>query len=546
MATAYTDQVQKVYIAYYGRAADPVGLAYWAAKVETDGLAGIMASFGASAEATTLYGNLSNTAMVNALYKQSFGRDADFAGLMYYANGLTAGTMTAASIAQNIFDGATGTDATILTNKLTVAKAYTTAIDTASEVVAYSGTVAAASARALLTTVDADTVTTGFDVATSVASIVTVSEATPTVASTTLTLTSTTDALTGGAGADTINGVIQAAGVTGTTIAPGDTITGGAGVDTLIISTAGALAANTDYTLSAVSTSGVEKVLLSNFQTTNTSDHIVDTTLMSGLTHLGVNASSAEGDTEFTNIKNIVDATMNNGAGDLALTYGTTVVSGASDVQNLAVSNITAGVFTAASVETLNVSTSNVKSTITTITAYKMTALNITGDQNLTITNAVDFVDNASATAVDGVLDASTFTGALAATMAVDVVTVTGGTGADTITMGTGLTAADTLDGGAGADTLVVNSSATTLANMSISNFETIQIEAVDEANLTITSAGQAGLVMLTLEENIDTGDDNGDDYTVTDLAAGVGITLLYNVNARDMNTVSLGLADAS
>ena len=38
MATAYTDQVQKVYIAYYGRAADPVGLAYWAAKVETDGV----------------------------------------------------------------------------------------------------------------------------------------------------------------------------------------------------------------------------------------------------------------------------------------------------------------------------------------------------------------------------------------------------------------------------------------------------------------------------------------------------------------------------
>ena len=85
MATAYTDQVQKVYIAYYGRAADPVGLAYWAAKVETDGLDGIMASFGASAEATTLYGSLTNTAKVNALYQQSFGRDADFAGLMYYA-----------------------------------------------------------------------------------------------------------------------------------------------------------------------------------------------------------------------------------------------------------------------------------------------------------------------------------------------------------------------------------------------------------------------------------------------------------------------------
>ena len=193
MATAYTDQVQKVYIAYYGRAADPVGLKYWAAKVETDGLAGIMASFGASAEATTLYGSLTNTAMVNALYKQSFGRDADFAGLMHYAGELTAGTMTAATIAQNIFDGATGTDATILANKLIVAKAYTTAVDTASEVVAYSGTVAATSARALLTTIDATTVTTGFDVATSIASIVSTSNSTGNIAGSSFVLTPSTD-----------------------------------------------------------------------------------------------------------------------------------------------------------------------------------------------------------------------------------------------------------------------------------------------------------------------------------------------------------------
>jgi len=79
-----------------------------------------MASFGASAEATTLYGSLTDTAKVNALYQQSFGRDADFAGLMYYAGQLSAGTMTAASIAQNIFDGASGNDATILANKLVV------------------------------------------------------------------------------------------------------------------------------------------------------------------------------------------------------------------------------------------------------------------------------------------------------------------------------------------------------------------------------------------------------------------------------------------
>ena len=180
-ASAYTDTVQKVYIAYYGRAADPVGLAYWSKAIDDAGgsLDAIMTSFGTSAEATTLYGSLSNSAKVNAIYQQSFGRDADFTGLMYYSGQLSAGTMTASSIAQNIFDGATGTDATTLTNKLAVAKAYTTAIDTASEVIAYSGTVAAASARTLLSTVDSTTTTSGFDVDTSIAAMVTAANVVP-------------------------------------------------------------------------------------------------------------------------------------------------------------------------------------------------------------------------------------------------------------------------------------------------------------------------------------------------------------------------------
>jgi len=233
-ASAYTDTVQKVYIAYYGRAADPVGLAYWSGEIDTAGgsIAAIMASFGASAEATTLYGSLSNTAMVNAIYQQSFGRDADFAGLMYYAGQLSAGTMTAVSIAQNIFDGAAGDDATLLANKLVVAKAYTAAIDTSSEVVAYSGTVAAAAARTLLSTVDATTVTAGFDVATSIASVVTVANTAAVVAGTAFTLTSLTDTFVGGAGADVFTADNTA---TASATSTADSLTGGAGADTLNI-----------------------------------------------------------------------------------------------------------------------------------------------------------------------------------------------------------------------------------------------------------------------------------------------------------------------
>ena len=75
---AYTDTVQKVYIAYYGRAADPVGLAYWENQLTANNgdLASIMNSFGTSPEATTLFGSLTNTIKVNKLYTQIFGRDA--------------------------------------------------------------------------------------------------------------------------------------------------------------------------------------------------------------------------------------------------------------------------------------------------------------------------------------------------------------------------------------------------------------------------------------------------------------------------------------
>ena len=171
---AYTDTVQKVYIAYYGRAADPIGLAYWEDQLTAnDGdLASIMNSFGTSPEATTLFGSLTNTIKVNTLYTQIFGRDADVGGLEYYTAQLTAGTMTAVSIAQNILDGASGSDATIITNKLAVAKAFTAAIDSDVKIPAYAGDTAASSARNMLATVNELTNTESFDINTTVKSLV--------------------------------------------------------------------------------------------------------------------------------------------------------------------------------------------------------------------------------------------------------------------------------------------------------------------------------------------------------------------------------------
>jgi len=541
-ASAYNDTVQKVYIAYYGRAADPVGLAYWSKEIDDAGgsLSSIMASFGASAEATTLYGSLSNTAKVNALYQQSFGRDADFAGLMYYAGQLTAGTMTAASIAQNIFDGASGTDATILSNKLTVAKAYTAAIDTAGEVVAYAGTVAAASARTLLATVDADTVAASFDVATSVASIVTASAATPAVASTTVALTTSVDTLaSSGAGQYITNSVmVTNAAVTGTTAQAGDSITGGTATnDTLNISLTGD---GTNDTLNAVQTSGIEKLLISDYRTAG-GDSTFDTALMTGLTTIGSSSSSAAGDAVFTNIKNIVDSEMKNGAGDITLTYGTTVVAGTADTQKLTVSNMTGGDFTAAGTETVEVTTDLVKSTLNSVVSDAMATLKILGDQDLVISTGVDFAGTGT---LAGTVDASAFTGKLTITQAVaEDTTITGGSGDDTFIYGVRLAAADVLDGGAGTDTLSVNQDTFTEATYTkVSNVETLKAEATAGNTLAVAAAGSAAFSTLQLMEN----DNDNIDISVTGMAAGTKVELISNVNGRQMGDVTLALQDAS
>lgn len=157
MATlASLEAVQKAYIAYYGRPADPAGLEYWAGRADAEGMEAIIDAFGNSAEANELFGGMSTADMLNTLYNQIFGRDADPEGLAFYTAELDAGRMTPASIALNIIDGAQGGDATIVANKVTVANNFTNALDTAEEQAAYNAD-SAATVRNMLATVGEST-----------------------------------------------------------------------------------------------------------------------------------------------------------------------------------------------------------------------------------------------------------------------------------------------------------------------------------------------------------------------------------------------------
>ena len=63
MSFAYFTDVQKIYIAFYQRPADPAGLRYWAQRMEAAGgdQAAVIDAFANSAEATDLYGAINST-----------------------------------------------------------------------------------------------------------------------------------------------------------------------------------------------------------------------------------------------------------------------------------------------------------------------------------------------------------------------------------------------------------------------------------------------------------------------------------------------------
>jgi hypothetical protein len=128
-ASAYArTYVQKAYVSYYGRPADPAGLAYWAARMDAEGgsLNAIIAAFGYSEEFNRRYGGLSYTALVTKIYQQTLARNPDPAGLAYYVGELQAGRRILQSITLDVLNGATtAPDSTTVANKLEVADYFT-------------------------------------------------------------------------------------------------------------------------------------------------------------------------------------------------------------------------------------------------------------------------------------------------------------------------------------------------------------------------------------------------------------------------------------
>lgn len=124
---SYTDTVQSMYIAYYGRPGDPQGVAYWADRLADvhGNLDAILDAFGNSTEYITRFGSLSTSDLVNRFYQQIFNREADESGLNWYRSEYEAGRASLVNIAKKIWDGAQGSDLVKIQNKLSVAENFT-------------------------------------------------------------------------------------------------------------------------------------------------------------------------------------------------------------------------------------------------------------------------------------------------------------------------------------------------------------------------------------------------------------------------------------
>nr|WP_246253308.1 DUF4214 domain-containing protein [Sulfitobacter maritimus] len=119
LSSSKFSDLAKVYVAYFGRAADAEGLYFWADKLaEGMDMHTIASHFSQSAEAKALYPNTGDTSgFVSAVYANVLGRTPDQAGFNFWTTHLSNGSLSPATFVLSIIGGAQGGDITYLSHK---------------------------------------------------------------------------------------------------------------------------------------------------------------------------------------------------------------------------------------------------------------------------------------------------------------------------------------------------------------------------------------------------------------------------------------------
>ena len=524
-ASTYFDQIQQLYIAYFGRPADPVGLAYWAANVDAanGSVAQVIAGFSASTESGVLYAGATTAQKISSIYLALFNRTPEPAGLAYWVAQIDSGTVSQAQAAYQIQTSAGPGDAASVANKLAAAKAFTAQIDTSAELAGYVGTTAASSGRAFLNGVDATpaslaiatsttTLATSVATATNTTTIPPVTPVTPATGQT-FTLTAGADNFTGTSFNDTFTSTIV--GGFGT----GDVIDGGAGIDTLTVSGT-----------SAISSAGLKVANVESASLTSSGSVALDTSSWTGLTSLTAQSSKSPMAILAGTGTAVTATALINGANTIVVNGGSTV--------SVTASGSTTGSITVGSTlaPTGTVTVSNSSSAATTMDAISVKGGTVVKVAQLT-GNAVNTTTTQGSVTVTGTAATTTveITNTALATASVGTAGVTTKevTITDVNTGSTTLTGTISTVAVSNVTTTTINSNA--LTNLSVKN---------GSGNIIIDNSGLTAPTNKTLNLTLDgqTGGtlDDADLYTTLNLTTTGSNSTLANITYGALTTLNI------
>lgn len=148
--------IQGIYVALFGRPADPAGLAFFNEATQNGADLTAIGDLASTAEYQDRFTGMSYVQVVNSIYQSLFGRDPEPEGLSFYVQLLLSGELNINWIAVHIMNGAQGDDLTKLNNKIAAANLFTAGLDTDAEIEAYVGNDAAQIGRDFLAEITSD------------------------------------------------------------------------------------------------------------------------------------------------------------------------------------------------------------------------------------------------------------------------------------------------------------------------------------------------------------------------------------------------------
>lgn len=490
----YTDAVQRLYVAYFNRPADPLGLAYWEGVVTTNkgSTTAVAAAFAASAEYKATYAGLDNAHIVANVYQNLFSHQPDPAGLAYWVNLLNTRALTVDNVVTGIAAGAQGTDLTAYNSKVTAAGAFTTAVDTSAEILGYAGDAANAVARTYLSNVtDATSLAAAIDTTALNATVanVVIAGNPPKVYN----LTAGLDQLVGTVGADVFNAYNFNAttGVLSNNLSTFDSVDGGSGIDTLNLDLTGGY--NTV-------TGNIKNVEIINI-TGNTGT--VDSSVFVGATNVNVLGGSAS----VSNLAAGVTAGFNAPAGNIvvAATGASAAVSmtAVPEAASITVSGATLAAVTVSGARADTDANGSLTTQTLNITAGKdVQTVTVTTNQATTVL----MTEAGTSTKHIATVDGSASTGRLFITGNANLATVMTGSAADSVTLTTATAAAtDTtaaknasVSTGAGNDVIVVSTTGTGLTSVDAgAGNDTITVNKITGAGVSILAGDGDDTVII-------------------------------------------------